>query len=117
MIKKLCKRVFLKKDKPAKHEVAKQTGRTGKRADTSAKRISNQTHRIERRLLSNAAIETTEGLQKAGFEAYVVGGAVRDLLLKNALKISMLPRMQRRSRSTEFFVALGLLDVVLDLSM
>jgi poly(A) polymerase len=36
---------------------------------------------IDRRLLSNAAARTVEELQKAGFKAYVVGGAVRDLLL------------------------------------
>jgi len=39
-------------------------------------------HQIDRNELSNAAIRTIESLQKAGFEAYVVGGAVRDLLLQ-----------------------------------
>jgi poly(A) polymerase len=36
---------------------------------------------IDPRLVSSAAMRTIEGLQKAGFEAFVVGGAVRDLLL------------------------------------
>jgi poly(A) polymerase len=36
---------------------------------------------IDRRLISNAATRTVEELQRAGFKAYVVGGAVRDLLL------------------------------------
>ncbi len=36
---------------------------------------------IDPRLVSNAAMRTVEGLQKAGFKAFVVGGAVRDLLL------------------------------------
>jgi hypothetical protein len=36
---------------------------------------------IDRRLISNAASRTVEELQRAGFKAYVVGGAVRDLLL------------------------------------
>ncbi|NBO82163.1 MAG: polynucleotide adenylyltransferase PcnB, partial [Betaproteobacteria bacterium] len=36
---------------------------------------------IDRRLISNAAARTVEELQRAGFKAYVVGGAVRDLLL------------------------------------
>ena len=31
--------------------------------------------------LSEAALRTCEGLQKAGHQAYVVGGGVRDLLL------------------------------------
>jgi len=36
---------------------------------------------IDQRLVSQAAMRTIEGLQKAGFHAFVVGGAVRDLLL------------------------------------
>lgn len=86
MIKKLLQRVFSKKDKSAKHEPTKPHARTNQRVDNSAKRISSKTHRIDRRLLSHAAIKTTEGLQKAGFEAYIVGGAVRDLLLKKRPK-------------------------------
>ena len=38
-------------------------------------------HGIHRDDLSNAAISVCEGLQKAGYKAFVVGGAVRDLLL------------------------------------
>jgi len=36
---------------------------------------------IDRKLVSHAAIRTVEDLQKAGYRAYVVGGAVRDLVL------------------------------------
>lgn len=36
---------------------------------------------IDHKLISHAAMRTVEELQKAGFKAYVVGGAVRDLLL------------------------------------
>ena len=36
---------------------------------------------IDRRLVSQAALRTVEGLQKAGWKAFVVGGAVRDLML------------------------------------
>ncbi|MFN4987259.1 MAG: polynucleotide adenylyltransferase PcnB [Burkholderiales bacterium] len=36
---------------------------------------------IDQRLVSQAAMRTIEGLQKAGFQAFVVGGAVRDLVL------------------------------------
>lgn len=38
-------------------------------------------HGIRRDELSNAAISVCEGLHKAGYKAFVVGGAVRDLLL------------------------------------
>ncbi|NMM27178.1 MAG: polynucleotide adenylyltransferase PcnB [Glaciimonas sp.] len=38
-------------------------------------------HGIDPALLSNNAIRVTKTLQDAGFKAYVVGGAVRDLLL------------------------------------
>lgn len=36
---------------------------------------------IDRRNVSVAALKTVEGLQKAGYKAFVVGGAVRDLML------------------------------------
>ena len=52
----------------------------------SALSIAHKTHKIDRDLLSNAALKTTEGLHKAGFEAYIVGGAVRDLLLNRTPK-------------------------------
>jgi len=38
-------------------------------------------HGVKRESLSNGARQVCEGLQKAGYSAYVVGGAVRDLLL------------------------------------
>ena len=38
-------------------------------------------HGIDPRMVSNNAIRVTSTLQEAGFEAFVVGGAVRDLLL------------------------------------
>jgi poly(A) polymerase len=40
-----------------------------------------QEHGIHRDDLSKAAISVCEGLQQAGYKAFVVGGAVRDLLL------------------------------------
>ncbi len=55
--------------------------------DTSKAKLSGEkAHLIDKSLLSNGAIKTTEGLQKAGFEAFVVGGAVRDLLLNRRPK-------------------------------
>ncbi|MYN00710.1 polynucleotide adenylyltransferase PcnB [Pseudoduganella sp. DS3] len=38
-------------------------------------------HGIDPRMVSNNAVRVTSTLQEAGFEAFVVGGAVRDLLL------------------------------------
>jgi len=48
--------------------------------------ISHKIHKIDLNLLSNAALKTTEGLQQAGFSAYIVGGAVRDLALNHPPK-------------------------------
>lgn len=43
--------------------------------------LSAKKHGIRREDVSNGSRRTCEALQQAGFEAYVVGGAVRDLLL------------------------------------
>lgn len=43
--------------------------------------IPAKKHRINQTLISTAALKTCAGLHDAGFEAYIVGGAVRDLLL------------------------------------
>jgi len=48
--------------------------------------ITEKSHQIDINLISSAALKTTEGLQKAGFDAYIVGGAVRDLLLNRTPK-------------------------------
>jgi poly(A) polymerase len=90
MIKKLLQRVFGpgKSRSPAtpdkKTHVAGNRGSSG--SHQNAKRIAHKTHRIDRSLLSTGAIKTTQELQKAGYEAFVVGGAVRDLLLKQRPK-------------------------------
>lgn len=60
---------------------AKKSGKTRTSNKDKAHTIPFKKHRIDRSLLSNAAIRTIDGLQNAGFEAYIVGGAVRDLLL------------------------------------
>lgn len=107
MIKKLLDKIFKPRkkksehDKPTHHapEASKSHPRknrptlstkkaaqknTGNR--NQAEVISFKKHQIDRSLLSNAALKTIDGLQKAGFEAYIVGGAVRDLLLKRSPK-------------------------------
>ncbi len=79
MIKKLLQRVF----NPGKKKAGKKPAGN---PHQNAQIIPHRIHGIDRKLLSSAALKTTEGLQKAGFEAYVVGGAVRDLLLNRAPK-------------------------------
>ncbi len=45
-----------------------------------------QEHGIRREQISSCALRTTDALHKAGFQAFVVGGAVRDLLIQRAPK-------------------------------
>lgn len=54
-------------------------GRHGLRRDPVVIKASKAG--IDRHHVSAGALKTVEGLQKAGFQAFVVGGAVRDLLL------------------------------------
>ena len=68
MIKKFIARVF----------GSKKT-RTG--VATKERIYARDEHGIRRDELSNAAISVCEGLHKAGYKGFVVGGAVRDLLL------------------------------------
>lgn len=109
MIKKLLDRIFKPKNSKterAKTETAKAepspsnrpilgTKKPTRKSKEAGKHDSNKNgaltiaqknHRIDRQLLSSGALKTIEGLQKAGFEAYIVGGAVRDLLLKRIPK-------------------------------
>jgi poly(A) polymerase len=67
MIKKLLQRIL----KPVSSEPGAATLR----------RYPRRTHRIDPRKISAAALRTTEALQCAGFSAFIVGGAVRDLML------------------------------------
>ncbi len=67
MIKKLFKRVFGKKSKVRSHG--------------SATVIPFDVHKVGREGVTHSARRVTDGLQAAGFKAFVVGGAVRDLLL------------------------------------
>ena len=66
MIKKLFKRVF---------------GRRAKSAPSLGQAIPFAEHGVSREDISYGAKRVTDGLQAAGYKAYVVGGAVRDLLL------------------------------------
>jgi poly(A) polymerase len=64
MIRKLLRRVFLR----------------GKPAHRPAETIPAERHGIRRSQVSPGARRTCDTLQQAGFRAYVVGGAVRDLI-------------------------------------
>ena len=67
MIKKLIRRIL---------------GKTDEVADpTQPVVLGAQEHGINPALVSNNAIRVTQTLQEAGFKAFLVGGAVRDLLL------------------------------------
>jgi poly(A) polymerase len=68
MIKKLFKRVFGNKRKSTQ----RGTGRV----------IAYEQHGVSRDDISYGARRVTDGLQAAGYSAFVVGGAVRDLLLE-----------------------------------
>lgn len=72
MIKKFFKRVFRK---PA-----------GARSAGNAQIIPFRSHGVAREQISYGAQKVTDGLQAAGYQAFVVGGAVRDLLLGRAPK-------------------------------
>ncbi|HAT39740.1 polynucleotide adenylyltransferase PcnB [Polynucleobacter necessarius] len=72
MITKFIKRI-LRRDPMIKHTQANHTG--------APKRIPKKSHRIDPNLLSKNAVKVTHTLQQAGYEAFIVGGAVRDLAL------------------------------------
>ncbi|TAK92502.1 MAG: polynucleotide adenylyltransferase PcnB [Burkholderiaceae bacterium] len=74
MIKKFIQSLFERA--PAK--TGRRSGKTGTGAPV---RLSARQHGIDPALLSPNAVRVTRTLQEAGFKAYVVGGAVRDLLL------------------------------------
>ncbi|MEX1167180.1 MAG: polynucleotide adenylyltransferase PcnB [Hydrogenophaga sp.] len=72
MIKKFIDRLLGKTSAPKTTKVSK----FGKRED-----VPVEVHGIDRNLVDERALDVVHVLKKAGFEAYVVGGAVRDLLL------------------------------------
>ncbi|MDY7573832.1 polynucleotide adenylyltransferase PcnB [Actimicrobium sp. CCI2.3] len=67
MITKFFRRILGSKSKPVDHTVPVM--------------LSQKEHGIDPKLVSSNAIRVTQGLQQAGFKAFLVGGAVRDLLL------------------------------------
>src|SRR5690554_1354373 len=52
-----------------------------RRARTTPQVLGNRQHSVTRASISRNAVLVVERLQKAGYQAYAVGGCVRDLLL------------------------------------
>ncbi|BAN22201.1 polynucleotide adenylyltransferase PcnB [Caballeronia insecticola] len=104
MIKKLIRKLFGQEsadsvddaanDNPAASPDAKPARKsTRKKAAAPAKRdpdvpviLASEIHGIDSSLISKNAVRVTDGLQQAGHRAFIVGGAVRDLLLGVAPK-------------------------------
>ena len=77
MIKKFIKRLLGKADAPVVAEPPPPDPiPLGQRMEISA-----EDHRIDPKLLDDNAVRVVRTLKDAGFEAYIVGGAVRDLLV------------------------------------
>ena len=70
MIKKLINRIF-----------GKSPATSAKPAKGKLKTLSVAEHGIDPKLVSNNAVRVTQTLQQEGYKAFIVGGAVRDLLL------------------------------------
>jgi poly(A) polymerase len=67
--------------KPARKSTRKKAAAPPKRDPAVPVILSSEIHGIDPALISKNAIRVTEGLQQAGHRAFIVGGAVRDLLL------------------------------------
>ena len=74
MIKKLINRIFGK-------SADSTAGKPAKPIKGKLKTLSVAEHGIDPDLVSANAIRVTQTLQQEGFKAFIVGGAVRDLLL------------------------------------
>ena len=79
MIRKLIKKLLGKDGQP-------RAGATGPTPPGTPVVIPVGVHGIDPSLLSKNAVRVTDTLQQAGFKAFIVGGAVRDLLLGIAPK-------------------------------
>ena len=66
--------------------------------------LERSEHNISRANISENALKVLYRLKNAGFEGFLVGGGVRDLLLQRKPKDLIFPPMPRRRRSKTFFV-------------
>ena len=76
MIKKFIDKLFGKSDSPATDSRAVKKSPFGTRCD-----LQVTDHGIDSKLVDERAWDVVHTLKEAGFEAYIVGGAVRDLLV------------------------------------
>ena len=76
MIKNFIDKLLGKKPAATTAAAKPVKSKLGKRAEVSA-----EAHGIDPKLVDERAINVVTTLQQAGFEAYIVGGAVRDLLV------------------------------------
>ena len=67
--------------KPARKSTRKKAAAPVKRDPNVPVILSSDIHGIDPSLISKNAVRVTDGLQHAGHRAFIVGGAVRDLLL------------------------------------
>jgi len=82
MLQKFIKRVFGHKSAAESTDAPKAKPKAKPRGKPKAAKIYTKAeHGVGRDRLSRGALQTVDGLAKAGYQAYVVGGAVRDLLL------------------------------------
>lgn len=87
MITKLIRRIFGHGDAPTARHAAPHTGSHkphrshGHTSAHSAHVVAANVHQIDPALISRNAVKVTTTLQQAGYQAFIVGGAVRDLLL------------------------------------
>ncbi|KMQ81171.1 Poly(A) polymerase [Candidatus Burkholderia pumila] len=72
--------------KPARKSMRKKAAAPPKRDPNVPVILSSDIHGIDPTLISRNAVRVTDGLQQAGHRAFIVGGAVRDLLLDIAPK-------------------------------
>ncbi|MFC5519659.1 polynucleotide adenylyltransferase PcnB [Polaromonas jejuensis] len=76
MIKKFIDKLFGKSDSTESGSKRAKKSPFGKRQD-----IGHKEHGIDPQLVDERAMDVVHTLKQAGFEAYIVGGAVRDLLV------------------------------------
>ena len=82
MIKKLIRRLLGQEESDTAAGLSPDAVRT----PTTPTVVSADVHHIDPSLISRNAVRVTDTLQQAGFRAFIVGGAVRDLLLNVAPK-------------------------------
>lgn len=90
--KPVRRRPAISADRPRKKKSNKEKANG---SDLPMTVIPRDQHPISRKDISDNALKVLYRLNNSGFQAYLVGGGVRDLLLGKNQKILILPQMQR----------------------